>query len=173
MQQYINQLVEDLDEKSQTKIEAPDYTLLNPDHPAIEYGLDYLVAWECAPDLTYSEVFEIPNEAFPPAKMLNDKQAKQVFDAIVNLLRVNNIELSLPECLPSFLVLYRELRREWKEGSIRIMPDDDGRTHIDFCHYNGKTCPWGMDFCTCKDEDWYNEDYDIDNFSTNDEDLPF
>jgi hypothetical protein len=153
MQTYINQLVEDLNEKAQTKIEAPDYKLLNPDHPAIDYGLDYMVAWECAPDLSYSEVFGIANEAFPPMEKLNEQQAEQVVEAITNLLKANNIYLSLPKRLPPQTILYRELRKEWQEGTIRILSNDDGgMSGIEFCHYNGETCPWGMDFCTCKEE---------------------
>jgi len=155
MQTYINQLVEDLNEKAQTKIEAPDYKLLNPDHPALEAGLDYLVAWERAPYLTYFEVFGIANEAFPAVEKLNEEQAKQVVEAIVNLLEVNDIKAGFPKHFPSYSILYYELRKEWQSRKIRIMPDEDGVTIIDFCHYNGETCPWGMDFCTCKDEEWY------------------
>ena len=173
MQTYITQLLEDLTEAAKTKIEAPDYKLLNPNNPALKAGLDYLVAWECAPYLTYFEVFGIPNEAFPPSEMLNEEQAKQVVEAIVNLLEVNTIEVGFPEILPSYQVLYRELRKEWQEKTMRIMPEEDGMQGIDFCHYNGSTCPWGMDFCTCKDEEWYNSDDDMDSYSKNDEDLPF
>jgi hypothetical protein len=172
MQTYINQLVEDLNEKAQTKIEVPDYKALNPNNPALKAGLDYLVAWETAPYLTYFEVFGIANEAFPPVEKLNEEQAKQVVEAIVNLLEVNNIEVGFPENIPSYSILYFELRKEWQGRKMRIMPDDDG-TIIDFCHYNGETCPWGMDFCTCKDEEWYNSDYEMRDYSKDDGELPF
>ncbi len=36
-------------------------------------------------------MFGIVNEAFPPMEKLNEKQAKQVVDAITNLLKVNDI----------------------------------------------------------------------------------
>ncbi len=76
--------------------------------------------------------------------------------------------------MPAQTILYRELRKEWQEGAIRILSNDDGgMMGIEFCHYNGETCPWGMNFCTCKDEEWYNSDDTMKNFSKNNEDLTF
>ena len=164
MEQYILQLTEDLNKAAQTKLQAPDYTLLYPDHPAIEYGLDYIVEWECAPDERMADVFGISNEAFPPMEMLNEAQAEKLNQAILALWRANDIYADFPEKLPSQLILYRELRKKWLEGSIRIMSEQT-MTTIEFCSYNAETCPWGVDFCTCKDAEWYQSDTDIENFT--------
>jgi hypothetical protein len=64
--------------------------------------------------------------------------------------------LGLPKCLLPQTILYRELRKEWQEGTIRISSNDyGGMSRIEFCYCNVETCPWGMDFCSCKDEEWY------------------
>ncbi len=79
----------------------------------------------------------------------------------------------MPEILPSQLILYRELRQKWQTGTVRLLPE--GNTEIDFCYYVHNECPWGMDFCTCKNEDWYNEEVEDMNNSIekNPDDLPF
>jgi hypothetical protein len=169
MEQYISQLLEDIEQAAAHKLECPDYTLLYPDHPAIAYGLDYIVAWECAPDIPMAEAFGIPAEAFPPPEQLTEEQAGKLNEAILKLWTVNNMYANLPEKLPSQVILYRSLRKQWQEGTVRLLPE--GNTGIGFCSYVVGECPWGIDFCTCKDEDWYNEDIDMDDFK-NDNKLP-
>lgn len=173
MQTYLSQLLEDLELASQKPIEIPDYTLLNPNHPAVEYGLDYIVAWECAPDLPMSEAFGFPAEAFPPPEQLTEEQAAQLNTAILKLWEVNNIIADLPEVLPAQQVVYGEFRKKWQESTIQLLPE--GHLHLEFCYYVQNECPWGMDFCTCKNEDWYNEDIeDMNNpVEKNPDDLPF
>ncbi len=141
MQTYIIQLIEDLTEVSKTRLEAP-YKSFDTD--------------KVATDNSYFHIFGIPNEAFPPMEMLNENQAKQLVEAMVNLLKVNEVSLNFPERLPPYKILYRELRREWHEGIFLILPTDSyTMVGIDFCHCNGETCPWGMEYCACKDREHY------------------
>jgi hypothetical protein len=122
----------------------------------LDYGLDYLVTWETAPDEPMTKVFGIVAEAFPPPEQLSELQARQVNEAILKVWETNSIFAVLPEILPSQLILYRELRQKWQTGIVRLLPE--GNTEIDFCYYVHNECPWGMDFCTCKNEDWYHEE---------------
>lgn len=170
MQNYISQLCEDLELASQKPVEIPDYKLLNPNHPAVDYGLDYIVAWECAPDTPIHEAFGFPVEAFPPPEQLTEAQATQLNEAILKLWEANNVIADLPTRLPSQLVLYKELRLKWQDSTVRLLPD--GEMHLDFCYYVEGECPWGMDFCTCKDQDWYKESGDMD-IDTPEGELPF
>jgi hypothetical protein len=170
MQTYLSQLIEDLELASQNPVEVPDYKLLNPNHPAIEYGLDYIVAWECAPDVPMPEAFGFPLEAFPPHEQLTEEQAEQLNNAILKLWEANRIIADLPARLPSQLVLYKELRLKWQEQTVRFLPD--GNMHLEFCYYVHGECPWGMDFCTCKDEEWYNDSLDM-GAETEESELPF
>ncbi len=171
MEQYTIQLIEDLEKIAQKPLECPDYTLLFPDHPALKHGLDYIVAWECAPDISFQNGFGIIHEAFPPVEQLTEVQAQRINQAILKLWEVNNLFAKLPEKLPSQLILYRELRNMWQKGTFRLLPD--GNTEIDFCHYVEGSCPWGIDFCTCKDEDWYNEEDDMNMEDNDPSTLPF
>jgi len=116
------------------------------------------------------EVLGFPIEALPPPEKLTEEQAAQLNDAILKLWEVNNIGADFPVRLPSQIVLYKEFRLKWQEATIRLLPA--GNCHLDFCYYVENECPWGMDFCTCKDEDWYKE-VDIEPKDASDDSLPF
>ncbi|MEM6298130.1 MAG: hypothetical protein AAF740_05510 [Bacteroidota bacterium] len=171
MEEYIKQLVEDLTTMAKTPLECPDYKLLYPNHPAIKAGLDYILAWEVAPDIPMTEAFDLLPETFPHPEQLKETQATRLNQAIINLWEANRIFVSVPERVPSQLIVYRELRDLWQTGTIRLLPN--GNTTLGFCSYEAETCPWGEEFCTCKDEDWYNEDVDMDNYEKDGGELPF
>lgn len=156
MQTYISQLLEDLELATQKTIPIPDYTLLNPNHPAVEYGLDYIVAWECAPQESMSSAFGISSEAFPPPEMLTEEQAEKVCTAILKLWEANRIIADLPKTLPASTIVYGVLRDRWQGEGIQLLPE--GHLHLEFCYYEPEHCPWGMDFCMCKDFDWHKDD---------------
>jgi len=152
MQTYINQLVEDLNEKAQTKIEAPNYKVLFPDHPAIDYDLDGVVAYLCSTPLSFSSTFDTQDEVFPPAEKLTNEQAQQLCDAILNLWQVNNLQVYLPDDVNIPVKnLYNQLITYWKEDGIKLMPNNGGNITLDFCTYYAESCPWGSENCTCED----------------------
>ncbi len=159
MEKYINQLLDDLAKAAEKPLQCPDYSKIYPNHPANDYkGLEYIIAWEMAPQEPLSKLFDIDATAFPPPEQLTEAQAEKLIEAILHLWEVNNVYPILPERLPSSFIVYKELVRCWAEQGIAIMPE--GSTEIRFCHYIAEECPWGMEYCTCKDEDWYNDDID-------------
>jgi hypothetical protein len=103
-----------------------------------------------------TEAFGISADSFPSMDKLTESQAKDVNEAILNLWSVNRIYANFPENFLSQLIIYRELRKKMQEDTIRLFPDGD--THIEFCSYEPESCPWGMDFCICKDSEWFNEE---------------
>ena len=152
MQNYINGLVEDLNEKAKTKIEAPNYEVLFPDHPAVGYDLNGLIGYMSSTPIPFSDIFEMPDEVFPPAKKLTDEQAQQLCDAIMDLWQTNRLVVDLPSDVNIPVKnLYNQLITYWKEDGIQIMPTDGGFIHLDFCTYYEETCPWGSENCTCED----------------------
>lgn len=184
MQTYITQLLEDLTEAAKTKIEAPDYKLLYPDHPAIDYDLDGLIAYQCAPRLPFSDIFNIQDEVFPPVEKLTNEQASDICEAIMNLWQVNHLQVDLPSDTNIPVAnLYNELITYWKEDGIQLMPIDGGTIHLDFCTYFEESCPWGSENCTCEEtfrrdaeamEKFKAEQKNKSQSNTeNDEDLPF
>jgi hypothetical protein len=163
MEQYIAQLIEDLNLLAQQPIEPPNYALLNPDHPALEpqYGgmLDYIVSWECGTDEPMEKVFGIAAEAFPPYEQLTEAQATQLCEAILNLWAVNRLVADIPEGVPP-LILYKVLRQSWEEDGIKLITD--GSMHREFCNYFQEDCPWGIDYCRCKDFDFSDTSNEMD-----------
>ena len=170
MEQYIKQLIEDLTEASQNIKPVPDYTLLNPNHPAIEYGLDYIVAWECAPDIPIEQFFEIPSETFPPSERLTTIQQTAVLEAILNLWEVYHIEVLFPDDAPVHMQ-YDYLRRLWKENTIQHI--GEGCMTFEYCDYDPEVCFWGETYCSCKHEDWYKDENDEEISFDPDTDCPF
>ncbi len=152
MQTYIDQLLEDLQEAAKTRIEAPNYKVLYPDHPSNDYeGLEDILAFECAPRNSFSSVFDIQSEVFPPFEKLTDQQAEDICEAIMNLWSVNNLQIDLPsDTNIPIKNLYNELITYWKEQGIQILPGSDGTVHMDFCTYEEESCPWGSENCTCE-----------------------
>ena len=47
MKKYIEQLLADLAAATHNLPPTPNYKVLYPDHPAHDFGLEYIVAWEC------------------------------------------------------------------------------------------------------------------------------
>ena len=149
MQNYISQLLSDL-ENAKKNIPPPvDYKLLYPDHPAFSYGLEYIVEWEMAPDSSMDDLFGIKAEQLPPDDKLSEGQAEQLVQAILELWGTFNIGADIPnEDIPALLI-YKVLRNRWETGTARYM--SEGMTHLEFCHYVPEECPWGMEFCQCKE----------------------
>ncbi len=169
MQKYVQQLLADLKAARKIKPKTPDYKTLYPNHPAWDYGLDYVVEWEMAPERTMEDLFGIAPMAFPPEDKLSDPQVKKIAIAILKLWESHHIEASFPETAPYRLV-YKVLVQCWQEETLNYSAHGDTCIHI--CNHNLDYCVWGQEHCTCKEyaEDW--KDFDQSSTSPTSE-LPF
>lgn len=65
----------------------------------------------------------------------------------------------------------------WKTETIQYI--SEGTLHVEFCDYDENNCPWGYEFCTCKDfADDYSDmtvrdDSDSNTVDFEGDDLPF
>lgn len=176
MQKYINQLLEDLKAAHNNQPSQVDYKLLYPDHPAAdpqyEGTLDYIIEWENAPRWKMDDLFGISVEVFPPTEKLNETQLVQ---GIRQLWQAFNIYAEVPETKPPIPIskMYKNLINYWKNEEIGYV--SEGMTHIEFCSYEVSSCPWGEEFCQCKDYPYYDDDLDRNKFEKNNEPdaLPF
>jgi hypothetical protein len=158
MQNYISQLLNDLAAaKNNPRPGTVDYALLYPDHPAYAYGLDYIVAWEMAPQYKMDDLFGIKAEQLPPADKLTDEQAAQLIKAILELWVVFNLVVDSDRDAPP-LVFYNVLVDYW--ATTRVEYDTEKKYEIDLCSYNTDLCIWGSAYCTCED---FEEDEDLTN----------
>jgi hypothetical protein len=148
MQNYVHQLLTDMAAAQKNLPTDVDYALLYPDHPATAYGLTHLVEYEMSPRHSMDDLFGIKAEQLPPVETLTDAQIEQLNDGILSLWSAFNFHADTKEGVPP-RILYKVLRDYWATEKVQYM--SVGMMHIEFCDYNPDKCPWGNDYCTCKD----------------------
>lgn len=153
MQKYLTQLLNDLIDAGNHPPEKMDYKLLYPDHPAAdpEYEgvMDYMIEWEYAPEWKMDDLFGIEVERFPPADKLTEEQMTELVSYIIELWGDFNIQPHIPDTNPPSKVVYKVLLEYWKNKTVQYI--SEGWLHIEFCNYDETNCPWGYDYCTCKE----------------------
>lgn len=125
-----------------------DYALLYPDHPAVAYGLTHIVEYEMSPRYSMDDLFGIKAEQLPPDDTLSQEQMTQLNDAILDLWAAFNIAADVPDDVPTHLI-YKALKNYWTMETVQYV--SEGIIHIEFCGYIPEECPWGSDYCSCKE----------------------
>lgn len=106
-----------------------------------------------------STITSIPTESFPPADQLAEAQVSFLYDEMKRLLNAFCFYADFPEGLP-VEIKYRLLREEWEKEAVYT---GDGMTCFEFCDYEPERCPFPEKFCGCKDFDFEDDDWDMDN----------
>jgi hypothetical protein len=181
MQTYITQLLSDLEASQNNQPEKVDYKLLYPNHPAAspEYEgyMDYMIEWEKAPRWRFDDLFGIKSEVFPPVDKLTVEQMTALTDGILQLWASFNIGAVILDDKIPVETVYRVLVNYWKTETVRYV--SEGTLNIEFCHYDENDCPWGYDFCTCKDftdddlDMTIRDNSDLNTVNFDGDDLPF
>lgn len=153
MQTYITQLLTDLKTAQTNQPPKVDYKLLYPDHPAsnpqYEGVMDYMIEWDHAPEWTMNDLFGIDAVVFPPIEKLNGEQTEQLVQGILELWASSNICADILNDKIPIQTIYTVLVNYWKTETIQYM--SEGTLHLEFCHYDENDCPWGYEYCSCKD----------------------
>ena len=147
MEKYVAQLLEELEKLKANKPDKPNVHVLYPDHPALDYGLDSLVEWECAPMMPMAKLMSFAQENLPVVEKLTEKQAAAISHKILDVWREFNFYADFPDGLPE-LIKYEILRKRWGEDVQYV---SDGMMHFEFCDYEPDNCPFGIEYCSCKD----------------------
>jgi hypothetical protein len=148
MQNYVSQLLSDMKAAEKNLPTNVDYSLLHPEHPAADAGLNFIIEYEMSPRHTMDDLFGIKAEQFPPEAKLTDEQIEQLTDAILQLWAAFNILADFPDVVP-LRTLYTVLLKRWTEETTQYV--SEGHIHLEFCDYEPERCPWGNDYCTCKE----------------------
>lgn len=149
MKNYINQLLDDLKKAEQNIPPKPDYKLLYPDHPAHDFDLEHMVAWECTPEQPMQELFGIAPEAFPPPERLTRTQMKSLNQGIIDLWAAFSIDVDIPR-KATILQCYKVFTKAWEEDGIQYFPPEmGGFSSMGFCNSDVESCKWEK-FCSCK-----------------------
>jgi hypothetical protein len=91
--------------------------------------------------------FGIANEQFPPLEHLTDSETDLLTDALINLWQAFNFDVVTPKDIPS-RILYPLLLEKMKEPTFAT---DYGFTTFEFCDYECAYCPFGEQWCMCKE----------------------
>ncbi len=143
MQEYINQLLEDI-----MAAHRPATEEKSGDEPfSIEKHFEEVERWFANdPAFTFAEHCGLKPEQFPPVERLTDEQLLIIYKAYEQLLNNWNLDADIPESLPlrrAYPILINTLHEK-----VEIV--NDGFITIEFCPYNVPSCPFG-EYCRCKE----------------------
>jgi hypothetical protein len=100
MEKYVAQLLEELEKLKANKPDKPNVHVLYPDHPALDYGLDYIAEWECAPMIPMAELMGFALENLPVVEKLTEIQATAINEKILEVWQEFNFYADFPNGLP-------------------------------------------------------------------------
>ncbi len=101
---------------------------------------------EEVPAITMFDHFDLRPEGFPPAERLADAQLADLVTALRRLWATFNFTAVLPDGLPARLAYPVLLTRMAEPAMLMAF----GHIGIEFCHYEPTECPWGPEWCDCK-----------------------
>jgi len=140
MQNYINQLIEDLNEVEEN---PPSSSFIEIPPHFMGSATDAELA--LTPYKTIEEWTGIKHEVFPEITQLKGKQWDQVNKAIFKVLESLHLELlDIPPNYPPEL-LYETLTTSWQQA-VQYLPLSG--MDLKFCTGNPLSCPYG-EFCQC------------------------
>lgn len=140
MDNYLTQLIEDM-HIAATRV--PQSRV-----PEGEFDADYMMELEESPDRLMSYWFGLSKEQFPPSERLSPNQLELMADEFEELWAAYSFEPDFPEGLPA-KVRY-DLMREFLDHECSHWPGGWVQ-HFRFCSFETENCPFGIEFCKCKD----------------------
>lgn len=151
MQLYISQLLEDFKEvkekrnasKGQMKESKPSFESDEPDFSYIDQYLN-------GPEYPLSQILGIEKIQLPPLERLEEvdpQLVEKLYYGIIDMLEAFCFDPYFPDNLP-VRIRYEVLRNNW-EMELPVM--EEGIVGIEYCNYNPENCPFGVDYCACKD----------------------
>jgi hypothetical protein len=134
--------------------------------PKGTFDPDYQDELEASPEKPMSQWFGLEKEQFPPSDKLTTEQLELMAGEFEQLWAAYSLEPDFPDGLPARRRY--ELMRDYLDHPCQHWPGGWVH-HFEFCDYDTENCPFGTEFCKCKDFD--DDQLEI-NLSKNDE-LPF
>ena len=165
MEKYLNQLIGDLREaRKRAPVHKPQNDMSGEEIWDELEEIDRIIDEE--PDVPMHNIFGIDPIMFPPVEKLTNEQAKRLAGEILELWGYFNIDAVYPDNFPLYK-LYPLLVDKFKKPFLYFPM---GMTGIEFCNYEPSECPFGDEYCTCKDFEFYDDGLDN---KKGGEDLPY
>ena len=133
IQRYVEQLIEEIDEKMNIPHPASIRNLKKDKYSFKEDETDEIMEYHGIPVTSFSNILK---ESLPPPEKLNEKQSEMLVDKISLLLESWNFHLEYPEITP-VKEKYRLIYEHWEEFQV---PTSGWHFHQDFCLGNCEDC---------------------------------
>ena len=91
--------------------------------------------------------FDLDPAQFPPADQLTDNDLDQLVLKICRLWASYNFTAVLPKKVPARVVYPILLKKMFKPTFVM----NRGNIGVEFCYYEPKECPFGEEWCSCKE----------------------
>jgi len=142
---YLSQLTEDIRQAAQ-KASNQNADVLSDTNQSIEQHFQEVENYIYGPTSPLSKILGIKKNQLPPSEKLNIKQKAALYTEIEKLLNAFNFYPCFPEKLPIHLK-YQVMRSRWDDQQVRM---NCGQSHLEFCSYEPKECPFPAMYCACK-----------------------
>ena len=161
MQNYLTHLISDM-HLAATRVPKSKI-------PEVTFDPDYMMELEESPDRPMSFWFGLEKEQFPSSEKLTGEQLELMANEFEQLWAAYSFEPDFPDGLPA--KRRYELMRDYLDHECSHWPG--GWVHtFEFCDYDTLNCPFGAEFCKCKDFD-DDDDIDVNMTDKNSDSLPF
>jgi hypothetical protein len=149
MENYVLQLIEDMkvSERSINDYHSSKIIEIDDEKSIEDYIMEIEKHFHEESLQTISDIIGLEEVQFPPAVRLTTSQLKAISKSLIKLLKTWCIEVDLPIGLApdvKYRLLLSVLNRKAPVISM-------GTLHIELCDYNSKNCPFGEQFCSCKE----------------------
>jgi hypothetical protein len=134
--------------------------------PEGEFDPDYMLELEESDEKTMSQWFGLEKEQFPASEKLSEEQLELMANEFEQLWAAWSFYPDFPEGLPA--KRRYELMRDYLDHPCQHWPGGWVH-HFEFCDYEPENCPFGTEFCRCKNF----EDEKINIQPKKDGELPF
>lgn len=118
--------------------------------PEGEFDPDYMMELEESPERPMSYWFGLEKVQFPASDRLTAEQLELMATEFEQLWAAYSFVPDFPDGLPA--KRRYQLMRDYLDYPSQYY-FGYGTFHFDFCHYEPENCPFGIEFCKCKDFD--------------------
>ncbi|MHA8049658.1 hypothetical protein V7S79_00915 [Aquirufa sp. ROCK-SH2] len=149
MEKYVMQLIDDMQvsERSREDYNASGFVQVDSEKSFEDHLMEIEKYFQNENLKSISEIIGLELIQFPPSDRLEIYQMKEINKSLTRLLSTWCIEVDMPKVLPAnkkYALLLSVFNK-------RVPVLNSGTVHIELCDYNVKSCPFGEQFCNCKD----------------------
>jgi len=153
MEKYVLQLIDEMQVSERTREEYNSSGFVQIDiEKNFEDHISEIEKYFQTDNLkTISEIIGLELIQFPPIEKLELYQMKAINKSLVKLFGSWCIEVEMPKGLPA----HKKYSLLLSVFDKRVPVLNSGIVQIELCDYNFKSCPFGEQFCNCKE--WEDE----------------